>query len=67
MSQQVTFTCDICGKRKGEANHWFKAAKFDDRYPGFKIIPWGTGDIENEMHLCGMECAVKAMTKAMQQ
>ena len=26
MVWDVTFTCDICGKNKGEANHWWMAS-----------------------------------------
>ena len=64
MSQQVTFICDVCGKTKGDVNHWFQA--WHDG--GFQIQKWNDLDKGSKVqHLCGMECAVKAMTKAMQQ
>jgi hypothetical protein len=75
MSEVSTFRCDECGKIKEEANHWYKALVF--RTPPaaskqFMVAPWDSPDlefvIEDEriLHLCGMGCAVKAMTKAME-
>ena len=65
MSQSLTYTCDVCGAGKLTANHWFRAliAK-----PGrFLIVPWvqSTGRPKLEIHLCGLECAHKAMAKAL--
>lgn len=53
---------------KGEANHWFRAA--DMPGPRFVIIPWGLSLRDpnaKEMHLCGMTCVVKAMSKSMER
>jgi hypothetical protein len=53
---------------KAEANHWFRAA--DVPGPRFVIIPWDLSlrdPMAKELHLCGMACAVKAMTKSMER
>ena len=46
MGWDVSFTCDICGKKKGEANHWWMlshaecACDEDDQVPQrFSIMP----------------------------
>jgi hypothetical protein len=71
MSDVFTSRCDECGKLKQEANHWFRAVKSHD--PRFVIVPWEVNldpdpDAGDEsLHLCGMGCAVKAMSKAMEQ
>ena len=62
--------CDVCGKLKEEANHWYRAVKTDE--PRFVIVAWDPCAIlpkgaPGVLHLCGMGCAVKAMTKAMEQ
>lgn len=83
MSEVSTFRCDECGKLKEEANHWYKALVFRPPPAAsnrFMVEPWDSpnlgvaikGEIgwvapERVLHLCGMGCAVKAMTKAMEQ
>lgn len=65
--QTIAHKCDICGALKKEANHWFHARKTDDR---FVISHWETmivPDPEDMMDLCGVECATKAMLRALQQ
>lgn len=65
MSQQVTYICDICGTQKKEANHWFRAVV--DSSGCFTLWHWDAGGREAEdIHLCGMQCAGKAMAKAME-
>jgi hypothetical protein len=51
---------------KGEANHWFRAAAL----PGqrFVVSPWSQGLREpdaTELHLCGMSCVTKLLTRTM--
>jgi hypothetical protein len=73
MAEVSTFRCDECGKLKQDANHWFRATEIAG--PCFVIRTWedptlefvSPDEIEKELHLCGMGCAVKAMTKAMGQ
>lgn len=49
MVWDVSFTCDICGKTKGEANHWWMAslgplesAEPVDRDPSFSDSSFGS-------------------------
>lgn len=63
-----TYTCDECGAVKGESNHWF-VADIDGSY--FGILRWPPESAESpsgeRLHLCGLGCATKAMTKALQR
>jgi hypothetical protein len=74
MTWDVSFTCDICGKKKGEANHWWMVMLgdvpcYDEGQPGqrFTLLPWNAAECRNsEMyHLCGQGCAMKAMERFM--
>src|SRR6201990_2422176 len=76
MVWDVSFTCDICGKTKGEANHWWMlsyadcACDEDDQVPQrFSVMPWNAGQARNpEMrHLCGKGCAMQALERFMTQ
>lgn len=76
MSEVSTFRCDECGKLKEEANHWYKALVFGPppaTSNRFMVALWDSPYLEfaiegkRILHLCGMGCAVKAMTKAMEQ
>lgn len=80
MVWDVTFTCDICGKSKGEANHWWMAsvgsvpciepeiqdALKDQR---FTLMRWSRSDSQNPdmYHLCGQGCAMQAMERFMNE
>lgn len=55
MSYQTTFTCDVCGRVKGETNHWFVAL-----HPvGIWFGPWSENRARQpkSVHLCGETCA----------
>jgi hypothetical protein len=74
MVWDVSFTCDICGKTKGEANHWWMlshsecACDEEDQVPQrFSVIPWSADQSRNpEMrHLCGKGCAMQALERFM--
>jgi hypothetical protein len=76
MVWDVSFTCDICGKTKGEANHWWMlshaecACDEDDQVPQrFSVMPWSAEQSRNpEMrHLCGKGCAMQALERFMTQ
>jgi hypothetical protein len=76
MVWDVSFTCDICGKKKGEANHWWMlsnaecACDEDDQVPQrFSVMPWNAEQSRNpEMrHLCGKGCAMQALERFMTQ
>ncbi|MGC8549677.1 MAG: hypothetical protein ACP5M4_08250 [Acidobacteriaceae bacterium] len=73
MVWDVSFTCDVCGKRKGEVNQWWMVMLGDvpcfDDGPGkrFTLMPWNPAESQNaEMyHLCGQGCALQAMERFM--
>jgi hypothetical protein len=74
MVWDVSFTCDICGNTKGEANHWWMlsyadcACDEDDQLPQrFSVMPWSAEQGRNpEMrHLCGKGCAMQALERFM--
>lgn len=74
MVWDVSFTCDICGKKKGEANHWWMLSYAEcpcdeaDQVPQrFSIMPWnGESSRNSEMrHLCGQGCAMQALERFM--
>jgi hypothetical protein len=64
MAITQSVTCDVCGKQKGEVNHWYLSSvdggtlhldKWDDDSAA------AAGN-----HLCGQDCVVKAVNKWMQ-
>ena len=65
MAEVTMYKCDECGKLRSESNHWFRAVTPES---GFIISAWEdtiVGPGETELHLCGMECAHKAMARAL--
>jgi hypothetical protein len=74
MVWDVSFTCDICGKKKAEANHWWMVAlgdvpcfEQDQPHQRFTLMPWNPAESRNTdiYHLCGQQCATLAMTRFM--
>ena len=81
MVWDVSFTCDICGKSNGEANHWWMAElssasgldsseeRREQRLtePRFTLMRWSRTDSQNPdmYHLCGQGCAMQAMERFM--
>jgi hypothetical protein len=74
MVWDVAFTCDICGKKKGEANHWWMVMMgevpcFEEGQPAhrFTLLPWNMAESRNPdmYHLCGQGCAMQAMERFM--
>jgi hypothetical protein len=70
----VSFTCDICGKRKGDANHWWMVMLgdvpcYEEGSPNhrFSLMPWNPAESQNSelFHLCGQGCALQAMERFM--
>lgn len=70
-----TYACDQCKTQKKDANHWFKAYRFED-VQGVAIVPWkaesvyiaGGGTVsavtENaDAHLCGANCVTEWLSK----
>ena len=69
-----TFNCDICGKQKGNVDHWWLAwsepySPHDQapRHQMLKIYPWEnmTAHDANTKHLCGQACLQKLVDRWM--
>lgn len=74
MVWDVSFTCDICGRKKGESNHWWMLALddvpcFEEGQPHqrFTLMPWNAAESQNTefYHVCGQGCAMQAMERFM--
>lgn len=74
MVWDVSFTCDICGRKKGESNHWWMLALgdvpcFEEGQPHqrFTLMPWNEPESQNSAfyHACGQSCAMQAMERFM--
>ena len=57
-----TYTCRICGSRKGKSNRWLLAVTTKGT-TGITFLAWSEEGPENEtiQDLCGHECAAKAL------
>ena len=60
--RREVFTCDICGKERGQVNHWFLAygsGGYQVFYRWDEVPPKTTG----VKHLCGAECAHSLLSR----
>jgi hypothetical protein len=74
MSWDVSFRCDICGRKKGDANHWWMVSLgdvpcWDEGQPRqrFTLMPWNALESQNAefYHMCGQSCAMQAIERFM--
>ncbi len=74
MVWDLSFSCDMCGQKKGEANHWWMAVMekqscYEEGQPdhGFLLLPWNREQCRSGelVHLCGQNCAMQAMERFM--
>src|SRR5579875_4221213 len=74
MVWDVSFTCDICGNRKGDSNQWWMVVLGDvpcfeegGRNQRFTLMPWNPAESQNPdmYHLCGQGCALQALERFM--
>ncbi|MDE2106354.1 MAG: hypothetical protein KGL39_54565 [Patescibacteria group bacterium] len=76
MAQKTTYTCDVCGRRKGEANHWWLVIINDDNALepeilapemwSFAVVPWtaiGRMKLTAALDLCGVGCVHKRLAQ----
>lgn len=59
MATEMVTTCDNCGTKKGDGNHWFRV--FPDGYKEFAIFPWrckGASD-KDQKHACSDACVIQ--------
>ncbi len=71
MAESMAYTCDECGRAKGPSNHWYRAYWVPGvAGPQFVCYTWATipkAEGSRQLHLCGMDCLVRCMTKAMRE
>jgi hypothetical protein len=74
MSYTESYTCDICGDKKGESGQWFLAwtdclpnGTPEGNQPLIKLTRWDSGyaHTPNVQHLCGARCAGTMMDRWM--
>ena len=74
MVWDAAFTCDICGRKKGDSNHWWMfvlgdVSCCDEGQPRqrFTVLPWNSAESRNAEthHLCGKGCAMQALERFM--
>ncbi len=67
-----TYACDICGKQKGDVNHWWVGTATEiGSHRSFVVYPWpcGRGEVavgKRVNHLCGQQCAIQAVSEWLQ-
>jgi hypothetical protein len=68
VTQQIT--CDVCGKVKGQVNHWWMFnvthVLAEEDYFNFEAKPWIDSEQDWTRHACGQECLLKALSQWMQ-
>lgn len=74
MAWDESFSCDICGTKKMESNHWWMVTLgdvlcFEEGQPArhFTLVPWNQAESRNQhvSHICGEGCATKALERFM--
>jgi hypothetical protein len=74
MVWDVSFTCDICSRKKLDANHWWMLVLgdvpcFEEGQPNqrFTLMPWNQAESGNSdfYQLCGQGCAMQALERFM--
>ena len=68
MAKVESYQCDVCGKQKGEVNHWWLATL--DHPEELTLGTWpklpGEYPVEGAFHLCGSECVIKKVNEFLQ-
>lgn len=59
MAEKKTYTCDVCGAERHEANHWFGIGQAGDI---LHISPFITGRSAC-WHVCGEACVMKKVSE----
>jgi hypothetical protein len=72
MAYSESYTCDICGAKKGDAGNWFlswldclPAGSTGDTQPVIKVTRWQKDHAHSEgvQHLCGARCVNTLMDR----
>lgn len=64
MAIQTVIICDVCGKGKGETNHWFGYELSKSAGSRIQFVPMALiqeDDLPAWGHLCGLECLHKRL------
>jgi hypothetical protein len=67
------YKCDVCGKQKGESNHWWLRQRNLADLHVFVLLPWDAAapDIVDVAgvavyeHICSESCAIKSLSQYM--
>lgn len=63
MAKLFTFKCDVCGKVKGETNHWFVLLLMPRKIEVLQFEEnWSK---PGATHVCGSGCAMKRISERM--
>ena len=69
MAKLTSWTCDVCGVQKQEANHWWtyhsRGSGDHSSVPIIRIWNWGDCNIPEIGHLCGEQCVLKKVAEIM--
>jgi hypothetical protein len=62
--KQEIYKCDVCGKIKGETNHWYAVRLEKSCKPDFLLVKTFKNVLSTEAsvdydHICGSECLHK--------
>lgn len=72
MARVDTFCCDVCGRQKKDANHWFRAYRLHG-VDGIIVVSWEAAAVlgrlelstDGEVHLCGAECGSQWVSRTL--
>jgi hypothetical protein len=68
MTWTESFQCNICGKKKGDVDHWWiswvdivQPSDVEEPKPKLQLLPWSElmARHPDVVHLCGGGCALK--------
>jgi hypothetical protein len=74
MSYSESYTCDVCGNKKAEGEHWwlgwvdcFQGENPDENQPLLQLTRWQRtqAHADGVKHLCGARCAGTMMDRWM--
>lgn len=59
MAANLVYTCDVCGARKGTANHWHALSVSKESLTLWK---WHNAHQPGALHLCSEKCIMVAIS-----
>jgi len=72
---ETTVTCDMCGKKRDEKNHWFEggikeheSGLVGEIHLGLEIFGFGKSYCgKTAVHLCGSSCVLKFVSERLEK